>query len=1240
MDEASWNGTSGEVLDYSGNNFNGTSSNASVTTGKFNNGGAFVVASNSYITVPSALTANILGGNAKSMTVWFKTTDSTASTRMMTAFGTNVGGSPLFILYINSGQKLGTETGSGGNTIASSTSVNDGAWHLATLTYDSTTLKLYLDNALAAQSTAGTLQSAASNFVIGAYSQGGYNFAGSIDEVRMYTSALSLAQISNLYSNRSYVTTNNPGVELVRKITTPDPTTSVGAEVSVLPAGGTWESATDSNIIDTVWNGGWGDGTAGSTAFTATIANAGTNNTIAFSMRVGDSTSALAAASYIPLGTANSGTTFTKTKAELDALGVATGTARYIQVKATLAQTSGTNPQLDNFTIYYLSDNTAPGTNASAIAMLRSAGGVSVAVNGWINNTAPYFSWTPGSDADAGLKGYCLYLGADAAGNPATAKGLLGTSPVSTTGTTCQFIVSGSSIDLATLSYRGSPWLTTANTPYYLNIKAIDVAGNVFAGSSAQIQFRFDSTTPTNVAYASCPGGSFTNVTDMSFSWPTSGGIAASDSNAGILGWQYQINSAVGTWLGTTTEAVLGINNYIPTSDSSYTLTEVQDASSISAGSNIVYLRAVDLAGNISSDIRTCNLEFGGAAPTFGGTDSVTVTPTTNTTNSYALSWPSATAANNRTVAAYYYMVNTLPPATLATLTGNPSTYVSVLTATSSAASSLPGINKGSNTVYVVAVDDVDNYSPSNYISGAFTLNSTDPDNVGSLVSSDSSIKSESKWYATLTWTEPTYQGAGNLTYVVKRSADGTTFAQVGTTGGLSYVDNTPLSAKYYYKIYSKDGANSLSSGTNAVSITPTGKWTSAPSLDSGPSVGSITTKKATITWGTSRSSDSKIAFGTSTGSYGADEVSNSSQTAAHSVNLTNLKAGTTYYYIAKWTDEDGNTGQSAEKNFSTSSAPTIKDVAAKNIGLTSTTIQYTSNNASKVKIYYGTSTSFGGLKEVSTSTNETAYTTELTGLLDGTKYYYKINTFDSDNSEYEGTVLDFTTLPRPKISNVRLQQVANTAQSTILVSWSTNTEVSGIVTYFPQNEAGRSKDEVNIALTKGEHQMIIRGLLPQTDYILIVKGRDKIGNEALSDSQRLTTATDTRPPMISSLRIEGSNIPAVSGTAQEQVAQLIVSWNTDEPSTSQVEFGEGTGTNYNQKTQEDSNLTMNHLVIITNLTPSKVYHLRSISLDSVKNIGRSIDSVTITPKTTENALNLVVTNLQQSFGFLKGLGK
>ncbi len=932
------------------------------------------------------------------------------------------------------------------------------------------------------------------------------------------------------------------------------------------------------------------------------------------------------------------------TQAAMQALPV---TSQKISVKAVMSFGGADTPAITNLSVGLTTDTTPPPTNASSILMYASNGGASVSSGGWTSGSSPYYSWTAGADnsGGSGLKGYCLYLGTDSGGNPATAKGMLGTSPVSTTGTTCQFIVSSTSVDLATSGYIGTA-LTSSSSLYYLNIKAVDNGGNIYSGSSTQFSFYFDNTAPTNVSYISCASGNFSNVTDMNFSWPTTGSAASSDSNSGVFGWQYQINSSTGTWQGTTNSSGLNLD-YIPATASAYTLVSSRDSSAITSGSNIIYFRTVDTAGNLSSSgtIRAYSLSYGGAAPSFLQTDSVTVTPSTSTSNSFALSWPAATPTSGKTVTHYYYMVNVSPPSTLATLQGTATTYIDNGTSLSVSAKALANVTKGTNTVYVVAIDNAStpNYSPSNYIKGTFTLNSTSPDPVQSLVASDSSIKDKSQWNVTLTWAAPSYQGAGNLTYKVYRSTDDSSFSYIGSTSGLSYVDNTPSSTLYYYYVVTLDGASATSSNSTTVSITPTGRYTSAPSLQTNPSAGSISTQSVTITWSTDRSADSKIEYGTTSGSYNTTQPYVSSQVTSHSVTISNLSAGTTYYYKAQWTDADGNTGTSSEYSFSTTPAPSVSAVSAANIGLSSAYITFTIYNGSSAVIQYGTTTSYGGSVTQSTSNTSggTTYSVPLTGLTDGTQYHYRIVMADANSNSYNSDdYTDLITLPRPKITTVRLAQVENTAQTTILVTWTTNTAISSIVTYWPEGNLAGAQDNVNVALTTGEHQMILRGLEPKTNYMLVVKGHDKLGNEALSDSQRFTTATDTRPPQLLDLAVQGETVPPVSGTAQRSQAQLIVSWNTDKLGTSQVEFGEGTGDSYSQKTQQDSNFTTNHLVIISGLTPSQVYHLRAISVDKYGNIGNSIDTVTIAPKATDNALNLVITSLGEAFGFLGGLTK
>ncbi|MBP9700387.1 fibronectin type III domain-containing protein [Candidatus Woesebacteria bacterium] len=830
-------------------------------------------------------------------------------------------------------------------------------------------------------------------------------------------------------------------------------------------------------------------------------------------------------------------------------------------------------------------DVTAP-TNPDTLTALSAVAGDAIVTETWYQHAGPYFSWSGATDTGgSGVSGYYVYFGTDQTAEPVTA----GVFQVGTTYTASNL---------------------SSGSTYYLRIKAKDNAQNTTGTTWSAFTYQLDSTAPTNPASVSVNPAGYAATNDYTFSWP-----AGTDGGSGIAGYQYKTATASGAladWSTTTTSRTVSIP------DAAY-----------QTGENVFYLRTLDTAGNTAASSTQVSYYFGGDGPS--EPQFLAASPTSNTTNAFAFSWQAPDTfsglANELT---YCYTVNTLP-------NEDNCTYTSA-GATSLSASSF-ATQVGLNTFYLVARNGENYGSTINYASYAsvtFTADTSAPGIPLNADIADVSVKSTESWKLAVSWEPPTDEGSGVESYEIHRSLDDTTFTKVAETTGIAFVDTGLDQAEYFYKVRACDSVNNCGSYSTAVSLTPTGKFTSAATLSTGPTISNITTKQAKISWGTDRASDSKIQYGTSAGSYFTSEPSTSTQTTDHSITLTNLSPGTTYFYKARWTDEDGNTGASAEKSFTTEAAPSVKDVAVKNVGLTSGLIQFTSSGASKVKIYYGETTAFGGVKEITTGTSESSYTAQIEELEDGVKYYYKLNAFDSENAEYEGTILDFSTLPRPKISTVRIQQVRNTAQPTVLVSWETNTPTSSIITYYPTSNPAQAKDEVNVELKEGEHQLLIRGLAPETPYTLVVKGRDLAGNEAASDPQRLTTATDTRPAQITGLTVEGS--VQASQNTEESVAQLVVSWTTDEPATSQIEYGEGTGSTYSQRSQEDSNMTINHLVVITGLSPSKVYHLRAISKDKANNESKSIDTVTITAKATDNALDLVITNLRQVFGFLGAL--
>ncbi|MCB0321755.1 MAG: hypothetical protein KDD60_12585, partial [Bdellovibrionales bacterium] len=194
------------------------------------------------------------------------------------------------------------------------------------------------------------------------------------------------------------------------------------------------------------------------------------------------------------------------------------------------------------------------------------------------------------------------------------------------------------------------------------------------------------------------------------------------------------------------------------------------------------------------------------------------------------------------------------------------------------------------------------------------------------------------------------------------------------------------------------------------------------------------------------------------------------------------------------------------------------------------------------------------------------------------------------------------------------------------------NTPISSVVTYAPRNLPEEARDEVDIEL-KTEHDIVVVGLLPNTLYTLTVSGRDKFGNEAVSQAYEFTTAADSRPPLIDNIKIDTTIASSDSGN--DNTAQFIISWDTDEESTSQIEYGEGTVGPYTQKTSIESTLKYKHLVVVSNLRPSSVYHLKIVVTDEAGNVSESKNIIVISPQQNEDPLEIIVGSLGDIFSFL-----
>ncbi len=1054
----------------------------------------------------------------------------------------------------------------GGNAYVDSSPITlDNNWHHIAGTYDGSKLKIFLDgNMVASKDTVATGVDNSLPLLIGnSYgsglaNSGQQNFNGSIDEVRISNTARS--------SFNSKPFTNSPQtISLASATRTSGVKGWVGFSDNETLNGGSIKYRL-SHDNGTTWQ--YWDGSAWSNSSSTAQANS-----------VNEVNSHI---STFPAGFGG------------------------IKWQAILQGDGNQRVTLNSVTITADSDLSAPDTNAQDINAFISNGGASIDANAWTNSPTPYFTWQAGTDAGSGIYGYCLYLGQTSSSDPTTTKGLLGTSP-SDTGDQCQYVTNTNSLDLSNGNVLATA-LSSSTSPYYLNIKAMDKAGNVF-GSSAQFQFRFDNTPPTNPAFVTAPG-EFVSDKTVTFTWPTAGGDIPSDSHSGIAGLQYRIGVG-GQWRGGNNDG----SGLLP-NNGSYTTRDL-DFADINNGNNVFYFRAVDTAGNVASGGSTATLKLNTGAP--NSPQNLAANPATNTQNSFAFSWdPPSSFAGSPNNLTYCYTVNTLPTANNCVFTSPGQTSLSA-----GAYATQPG----DNTFYVVARDNNINYATASSVT--FTANTSAPGIPLNLDIADVSTKSTSTWRLALSWNPPTNIGAGIANYRIYRSPNNNSnFTQVATTSGTSYVDGGLNSQEYYYKIRACDSANNCGADSTIVHKLPTGKFTTPASITAQPNVTSVSTKKATIRWSTDRNSDSKILIGTRSGEYQPYQVASVSQVTDHLVELNNLSPGTTYFAKASWTDEDGNTGVSSEFSFATIPAPTTQEVAAQRVGLTSAQIQFTSVSAAQVVIQFGATDSFGGVKTTDTSLTKSTYTAELTGLSDGTKYFYRLNTFDAEGNEYVGTtVLTFTTPARPRISNLRFQPVEGEATSTQKVSWTTNVPTTSLIRLSASNVPNIEISNSNLVT---DHEVIVRDLLDDSDYTLIAESRDKDGNLATSDSQTFKTALDTRPPKITELTIETS----IKGTGAEGRGQVVVSWKTDEPATSQVAYGEGADvTTFINKTAEASSLTTEHTVIVSDLPTSRVYSIQPISKDKSANQATGVSQTAIVGRSSDNILTIILTALKRVFG-------
>lgn len=259
-------------------------------------------------------------------------------------------------------------------------------------------------------------------------------------------------------------------------------------------------------------------------------------------------------------------------------------------------------------------------------------------------------------------------------------------------------------------------------------------------------------------------------------------------------------------------------------------------------------------------------------------------------------------------------------------------------------------------------------------------------------------------------------------------------------------------------------------------------------------------------------------------------------------------------------------------------------------------------------------------------------HTVELSGLDPGVLYHFKVSSKGLIGpAAVSGDYTFLTTGDLPIISNIKVTR-PNDAQSSIIVGWRTNIPTAGTVEY----KNAKSKQ----SLTQGDetllinHEVTLKGLEGGVNYTLIVRAKDEFKNEVSSLPITFSTLLDKVNPTIAKLSSESTLYPG-----KDSKVQTIISWETDEPATSQVFYQEGLAGDNAVSLPLDSSLNTRHVVVITKFKPGTVYKYWVESKDLAGNTGKSEIFSILTPQQKETIVDIIINNFQSVFGWTKNIG-
>lgn len=526
--------------------------------------------------------------------------------------------------------------------------------------------------------------------------------------------------------------------------------------------------------------------------------------------------------------------------------------------------------------------------------------------------------------------------------------------------------------------------------------------------------------------------------------------------------------------------------------------------------------------------------------------------------------------------------------------------------------------------------------------------------------------------WAKITWTTDTLS-----TSIVEYSANSPSYTSSSTdsnylTSHAITLTGLASNTTYYYRVKSADTAgNTATKDTNDQNQTLTFTTLTGPVISHIQAIPSD--KSATITWETDLDSNSYVDYSTFADLSAYSEVGSvtyvgngsTSTPYVHSVAISGLENGTTYYYSVKSTGDGGSVTDDNKGSYysfrtlNDTTAPVISNIATPVITFDTLVITWRTDEPATTQVLYGTaSAQTPGAYPNSTEAEMTLssfHTETIKSLSAETSYYYIVKAIDESGNATSSAEQSAKTTktniviiastaggsapaPAPKdttapvISNIKADPITSFDAT---VTFTTNEDTLGFVEYGKDTNYETSVADSVYGL---KHIVKLKRLIMGTDYHFRIQALDKAGNSSYSSDQ--TFKTKYFAEQIEKLKTV-ENAEQFQQQIEESIQSILpsllppyltepgiyditedsatVKWDTNIKSFSSVLFAtdneyDSTKDNpYTGEVADTQNKVINHIVKLTGLKSNTKYHIMAKAFSLPQVVGKSDDITFIT---------------------------